>query len=218
MAELADFDRFVLVHVKNPPLPAVRDAVLDAAREFCTRTRIETEFVELSIVAGDPVIDVDASDSAYEACDVLSVITPEGKLRPRTKLELEQRYPKGWMNETTADPRLLFGYFQPREYELRIVPTLTIDATVTAEIALRPRLPELAGPSTKVPDVLLDSFADEIGYGAAARLHAHVNAFYADRTQVAGFRATFNAAVIRAADRHEAGHNKPDLYTGRDVF
>ena len=215
MAAFRDFDRYVMPYVAGAPMPAVDDALLQAAIEFCEKTYAINEDFFVKAPA-KPEILVDSADSNLDPYAVLEVYGTECKLAVETKQTLREKYPDGWQDETVDLPDELVGWMSLGENTIRLIPYLTAATTekvLRLEVAMKPSL-----DATALPDLLLARWPEKIAAGALARLHAHANVPYADPNRVARYEAIFNSAISKAADEVEAGFNRPQLRTGLDEF
>jgi hypothetical protein len=216
MATFRSFDRYLKQYIANAPNPAIDDALLDAAIDFCDRTRVINGMTErLPVVAGSGEVEVDAPDSNLVVANVIAVYTTARKLTSKTKSELDQLYPKGWMWEEASEAsRILYWLAQSRAtITLVPYPTFNSGQEVVAEAAYKP-----ARAAASLPDDLLEHYAEAIAAGALARLHSHPGAAYADSARAGGFATMFEAYIAKHADEHLSGVGKPHLRTGTDEF
>lgn len=211
MAAFADFDRFIRPFIMNAPVPAIQDALLDAAIEFCEKSRLITQILEdkFSIAANQAEIEIDSPDGELAIAQPVNVWTATGKLQPKSKIELDDLYPSGWPTKTTGSLDSLLYWLSLSRPTLRLVPYLTVSASaaLTIEVALKP-----TRAAATLPDVLLQDWAEDIAAGALARLNEHPLP-YAMPDRVKGYRNAFDRAIVRAADYHARGFNKPVLRT-----
>ncbi|MNK98676.1 hypothetical protein D3C87_1190470 [compost metagenome] len=215
MAALADFERFVLPLVEGAPAPAVEDAILDAAVEFCTRTRLLRTFLDpLTLVPGTTEYELDPPEADTQIVDVTGVWLPEGRLDPATRPELEELFPDGWAWRqvgTTAEVRRFYcrlpGFVQ-------LVPALAAKAprALRLEVAYAP-----TRSARELADVLLNRYAEQLASGALARLHQH-KAGYADPGRATAYLTAFDQACVSLADEGARGFAKRRMRTGGDEF
>lgn len=197
MALVTDFERYVLPFLEGAPLPAIDDAVLDACVEFATRTRVLRNVSDpITLLANVPEYELDSPDSQTVVTDVTGVWLTCGEVKPATRPELNDTYPKGWMTRAESDLNRLRWYYSPRPGILRLVPMLSIKAAnaMTVEVAYAP-----TRKAAQVDDILFDTYAEVIAQGALARLHQH-RASYADPSRVATYLQSFEAAIGESAD------------------
>ncbi|MEN4919436.1 hypothetical protein ABE485_12240 [Achromobacter spanius] len=215
MAALADFERFVLPMVEGAPAPAIEDAILDAAVEFCTRTRLLRTFLDpLTLVPGTTEYELDPPEADSQIVDVTAAWLPEGPLDPATRPELEELFPDGWAWRqvgTTAEVRRFYcrlpGFVQ-------LVPAVTVKAprALRLEVAYAP-----TRAARELHDVLLNRYAEQLANGALARLHQH-KAGYADAGRASAYLTAFEQACNGLADEGARGFAKRRMRTGGDEF
>jgi len=215
MAALADFERFVLPLVEGAPAPAIEDAILDAAVEFCTRTRLLRTFLDpLTLVPGTTEYELDPPEADTQIVDVTAAWLPEGPLNPATRPELEELFPDGWAWRqvgTTAEVRRFYcrlpGFVQ-------LVPAVTVKAprALRLEVAYAP-----TRAARELHDVLLNRYAEQLASGALARLHQH-KAGYADAGRASAYLTEFEQACNGLADEGARGFAKRRMRTGGDEF
>lgn len=221
MAKFADFERYVLPWISNVPIPAMHDALRDAAIEFCERTRVVTRMMTgLPIVAGEPDIPLDLVDCDMEVCEPLEVWlvesgVPIGKPRPKTTKELDDRFPEGWRDEVRDSLRLIPFWISLTKCSVRLVPQLSVslNSAVSVLAAMKP-----TNDAKALPDLLFRHYGQDIGHGALALLHSHKEVGYADSKRVQPHRTAFELAMTKANDHYAHGFNKPQLRSGRDEF
>lgn len=215
MAALADFERFVLPLVEGAPAPAVEDAILDAAVEFCTRTRLLRTFLDpLTLVPGTTEYELDPPEADSQIVDVTAAWLPEGPLEPATRPELEELFPDGWAWRqvgTTAEVRRFYcrlpGF-------IRLVPAVAAKAprALRLEVAYAP-----TRSARELADVLLNRYAEQLANGALARLHQH-KAGYADAGRASAYLTAFEQACNGLADEGARGFARRRMRTGGDEF
>lgn len=216
MAQLSDFERYVLPFVAGAPAPAVEDAVLDACIEFCTRARVLRQILSpVTLVPKVAEYELDPPDGDNRITEVMAAWLPQGKIDPLTRPVLDELYPAGWANLSTADVRDVRGYYCRAPGIIRLVPMLSIKVAraLTLEVAYAP-----ARTATEVDDLLFDQYAEQIAAGALARLHEHPDADYADPSRVSSYRTKFEQAITGHSDDTQHGHAHHPLRSGMDDF
>ena len=215
MADLRDFERFVLPFCPGAPLPAVHDAVLDASIEFCTRTRLDRHFVEpITLVRGVVEYEIDPPDGDSQVTEALAAWLPEGKIDPATRPELDALYPGGW------DQLRVGSTFEVRRFYCRAPGFIRLVPAVDVKVARALRLEIAVAPTRdarEVPDVLLHRHAERIRDGALSRLHQHA-ASYADPQRALVYGELFERHCNTLADESTHGFSHQPLRTGRDAF
>ncbi|MDS1141717.1 hypothetical protein RE432_14845 [Pusillimonas sp. SM2304] len=216
MAQVADFQRYVLPFIANAPLPAVDDAVVDACVDFCTRTRVlRTIMAPVALVPGPGEYELDAPDGDNVIVSVTSCWLPQGKVFSKTRRELDDQFPNGWANLETSDTRSVWGFHCRLPGFLRLVPKLSVKVSraMTLEVAYAP-----SRTATEVDDVLFQLYAEVIAAGALSRLHKHPDAIYADPSRVAAYTEEFEQAIASCGDDSAHGFAYQPMRTGRDEF
>jgi hypothetical protein len=212
VATFLQWETLVAPYVTGHSVPALIDATRDAAIDFMQRTRIDTRIkgsnvytpsepdMELPLVSNDTV--------PYQA---INVWTPTGLVLPKTRREIDEQFPQGFVGETVDDTRNVFGWISLRPGIVRLVPALTVETVLRLEIAYQPKRNAM-----QVDDYLFDLFGEHIALGVMARMMAQRDTPYFDPNGAAIFSAQFDMAISRVADRAGIGHNKPRLQSGQD--
>lgn len=215
MAGVGDFERFVLPFVEGAPTPAVEDAVVDSAIEFCTRTRVMRAMLDpVTLVPGMAEYELDPPDGASQITDVTGAWLPEGQILPLTRPRLAELFPAGWRAARAQSTRDVRGFYCRMPGLLELVPALAVQAprALLLEVAYAP-----VRNATEVPDLLLNRYAEQIAQGAAARLHQH-KAGYADPSRAGPYRVAFDEACVQFADDAARGFATQMQRTGGDEF
>lgn len=215
MASLADFERFVLPLVEGAPAPAVEDAILDAAVEFCTRTRLLRVFLDpLTLVPGTTEYELDPPEADTQIVDVTAAWLPEGQIDPATRPELEELFPDGWAWRQAGTTAEVSRFYCRLPGFIQLVPALTVKAprALRLEVAYAP-----TRTARELADVLLNRYAEQLASGALARLHQH-KAGYADPSRAAAYLTAFDRACAGFADEGARGFAKRRMRTGQDEF
>jgi len=212
-AALADFERFVLPFCVGAPMPAVHDAVLDAAIEFCTKTRAARDFADTIMTQpGVPEMEIDAPDGDSQVVEVLAAWLPGRQVDPATRPDLDAVYPAGWADLTAGSAAEVQRYYCRVPSVIRLVPALTVAVPLRLEIAVAP-----TRDATALPDILLSRYAEQIRDGALARLHQQA-APYADPQRAVLYGQLFDHHCAMLADDSQHGFAHQPLRTGRDEF
>lgn len=215
MASLADFERFVLPLVEGAPAPAVEDAILDAAVEFCTRTRLLRAFLDpLTLVPGTTEFELDPPEADTQIVDVTGAWLPEGKIDPATRPELEELFPNGWAWRQVGSTAEVRRFYCRLPGFVQLVPAVAVKAprALRLEVAYAP-----TRSARELADVLLNRYAEQLASGALARLHQH-KAGYADPGRAAAYLTAFDQACSALADEGARGFAKRRMRTGGDEF
>ncbi|CUJ82126.1 Uncharacterised protein [Achromobacter sp. 2789STDY5608615] len=215
MAALADFERFVAPLIEGAPAPAIEDAIVDAAVEFCTRTRVLRAFLDpVTLVPGATEYELDPPEADTQIVDVLAAWLPEGKVDSATRAELEEMFSDGWAWRqvgTTAEVRRFYSRL-PGFVQLVPAVTVKVPRALRLEVAYAP-----TRAVRELPDVLLNRYAEQLASGALGRLHQH-KAGYADPGRAAGYLQEFDQACTDLADDGARGFAKRRMRTGGDEF
>ena len=159
MATLETFRPMVLGRLPGCPESVVYDAVRDACIEFCKRTQLLTQTVEVEVVAGEPSVTLyPDSDVHWEVLDVRRGSSPLTGLN-RREFILQN------LNQDAGTPGY---YYLDGEQNLVLWPLPDANETLTALVALRPK-----DTATRVPDVLFSEFREPIAAGARAWVRRH---------------------------------------------
>lgn len=215
MAALADFERFVAPLVEGAPAPAIEDAILDAAVEFCTRTRLLRAFLDpVTLVPGTFEYELDAPEADTQIVDVVAAWLPEGPVTSATRPELEERYPDGWAWRQVGSTAEVRHFYCRLPGFVQLVPAVTAKAprALRLEVAYAP-----TRSARDLHDVLLNRYAEQLANGALARLHQH-KAGYADPGRAGTYQAAFDLACNTLADDGARGFAKRRMRTGGDEF
>lgn len=196
-----DYEAFlqeVLPYVHDCPEHVAVAAVRNACIEFCDRSHY--------VLYETPSIDALAGVASYE------LTLPDGMtiarivdgwcfglpLRPKSEDDVRAIFPLDWRNmvgrpqyvtHITASTVVVV----PRPQEGAV-------EAMTFIVALRP-----TRASTVVEDVLYERFAEQIGWGARARLYATPNQPYSDPTQGLYYLARFRTAIAEATIERNRG-------------
>lgn len=184
MKYFTDFYSAVLLHVGGAPFPLVNEKLIDAAREFCERTRCWRD-VQTFRTNGDE--------------DELSCAPPDAAI-----LELEEvwfdghklarvpfkdvdpaSWPEDWQRPHSGISPVCVS--QANHNAIVIAPKAA--GTVRASMFLIP-----TPDAQTLPDVLYDRFREAVANGAIARLCALPDQPYSDFNKAAAFTGLFEAA------------------------
>jgi len=214
MARFRQWETLVAPYVTGHSVPALEDAARNAAIDFMQRTRIDTR------VRGNLFYDPDEPDmgmplasnetTPYQA---INVWTTHGWVNPRTRREIDERYPDGFVGVTVTDPRDVWGWISLRPGLVRLIPSLSIETTLRMEIAYQPKR-----TAAVIDDYLFDLYGEQIAWGCIARMLMHRDVPYSNPGMAPAFDARFEQAISRLMNRAGAGHNKPRLQSGGDAL
>lgn len=215
MAALADFERFVVPLIEGAPTPAVEDAIVDAAIEFCTRTRVLRAFLDpVTLVPGATEYELDPPEADTQIVDVVAAWLPERPVTSATRAELEEKFPDGWAWRQVGSTAEVQHFYCRLPGVVRLVPAVTVKAprALRLEVAYAP-----TRNARELHDVLLNRYAEKLANGALARLHQH-KAGYADPGRAGGYQTAFDQDCNTLADDGARGFAKRRMRTGGDEF
>lgn len=186
-----------------PTLTLVKNAIRNAAIEFCDRTWVYR-------VAHDPLA-VEANVPDYELepptktalVKVLRAWYDKKEIYPKTQDELAQLF-SHWPS-ITGTP-LYFTQRSPDVLLLVPTPAASLQDALTAEIAIKP-----TRASTGISTDLFEKYLEEIAYGAKARLFAMSRKPWSDVTLAAYNRGMFDECVGKAKVQAVKGHTRARL-------
>jgi hypothetical protein len=154
MASLDDFLAIVRGRLPGCPDFILKEAVRDAAIEFCKRTRLLVERITVAVEADEAAVTLSpATDLHWEVLDLR---------RDNTRLT-----PWNRREATVQDQSLETGtpqyYYQEGDLTLVLSPIPDADETLTALVTLRPD-----DAATTLPDVLWTDYREPVAAGARA--------------------------------------------------
>jgi hypothetical protein len=190
--DYSNFYEYVLPEVHGCPKGVAKNAIRDAAIEFCDKTQIWT--------APSTTTDIKdgysryAFDTRTDGAIVTTVAYAAVSNNPIELIDAQSlsQLASDWRNLESSSPTKCF---MDTNETIRLVgtPTKDIDDGLYVEVALKP-----SRTSTECPSFLLENWAEEIAHGALARLKAMVGRVWADGNLVAYHRSEFRAGVSRA--------------------
>lgn len=212
MATFRDWERLIGPYMTGVSVPAMEDAVREACIEFCQRTRVDTRIKgSVTYLPEEPDTELPLVSNETTPWQVLNLWTPSGWLAPKTRREIDDKFPDGFVGVTVSDTRDLFGWISLRPQIVRLVPALSIEAVLRLELCYQPRR-----AARMVDDFMLDLFGEQVSWGALTRLAEHADVPYAQPDKVTYYRGRFEDAISRVAHRSAGGHNKMRLTSGGD--
>jgi hypothetical protein len=212
VATYRQWERLIGPYMSGVPVPALEDAVRDACIEFCQRTRVDTRIKgSVEYVPEEPDTALPLVTNETAPWQLLNLWTPTGLLLPKTRREIDERFPDGFVGVTVSDTRDLFGWISLRPQLVRLVPALSVETALRMEVCYQPKRASLM-----VDDYLYDLFGEQVSWGAMARLGEHADVPYGNPAIAKGARMKFEDAISRVAHRSTGGHNKMRLASGED--
>ena len=194
MAALADFAKYVRPEVPGCPEPLITDAVLRACIDFCTRTELLSEIIELpteATVATYAITPTDPELYPARLRNVLKNKLPLDKTDAATHAVSRERH----------DSRSPEKYFAPTRKQITFAPVPDSVETIELDLVLRPDR-----DATTVPDVLFDEWATAIASGAKSLLQMMEGSAWANAALGAYHKTNYDADVATAAVQAAMGN------------
>lgn len=191
MADLSGIARLVRIAVPGCPEPLISDAIIDAAIEFCRRTRAVTEDVSVTTAAADATYPLDTS-AGTRAWRVLRVERDTVPLNKSSKPVFDAN------PHLRADGTASHYYLEDDTLTLGPVPEVveTLDVSVVVEPVLG---------ATTIPDVLYNDWRRVVAAGAKAILLAIPKTEWQSLSDAAIELAAFNSGVEDAITKRDGG-------------
>lgn len=156
----ADFHPYVLPDVPGCPEPLLDQALRETAREFCTRTKVWTEWRDPFSASGNQrVFEFDADAGS----EVVAAVSASVNGEPYSVFG-SHKLPAGWQDEANGcvkDHTLI--HINSKEFVL--YPKPNAGESIVIELALRPTM-----TATGVGDVVFEEFTESIAWGTKYRL------------------------------------------------
>lgn len=193
MIDLDDFLPHIAPKAPGCPVPSAHVALLQAAAQFCERTRTWKHEAEM------PINDLD--DISFDAPDGAIVMEFESVLFDGVKLEAKttdwmDRCMRGWRRGDIA------GY--PRFYTQKSMGTLRIapieNGILTVNCILKPAM-----DADQLPDFLLEQYAEVLAWGALGRLLSTPDQPFTDFNVGAAYLAAFENKLAGLAYKTTTG-------------
>ena len=154
MTPLDDFLPLIRGRLPGCPETLLRDATLAAAIEFCKRTQLLTQTVEVEVVAGEPNVTLYPDSDVY--WEVLEVRRASTRLTPLNRQEVIVQD----LGMETGKPQY---YYLEGDRSLLLLPIPESAETLSALVTLRPK-----DTAARLDDVLYSDFREVIAAGARA--------------------------------------------------
>ena len=190
-----------------PDLPGCPEAmalndILDAAIEFCERTKVhKIDLAPITLLANTPSVSfsVPASTPQTRVHVILQALYGTTPLDFKDPDYLSVHYDPSWRTKTGTPLYIT----QDDEESFRVVPYLTVDATVTLNlfVALKP-----TAAATDIEARLWREYRDIIADGAMGRLMLTPKKPYSDAQLGAFHMDEFNTAIGRINRKAFRGH------------
>lgn len=200
MRKVADFLPFVLPFVPGCSNPQAKQAIVSACIEFCEQSMIAQNIQTETVVSGTMDYDVEVP-AQMSLVRVMQVFYKGARLKPRSRemvvnpmaLRAES------IDDVTIQTGTPFEWFirAPEDEVVTVYPRPDALAASTGGLTIVSALQPAVG-ATSVPDVLFDNYAEDIGFGAVARLVAVPGQSFSAPAAEAGFRKKFLDALSGA--------------------
>lgn len=214
MATFRQWETLVAPYVTGHSVPALEDAARAATIDFMQRTRIDTRVIgQQEYEPAEPDMPLPLISNETQPYQAISVWTTAGRVDPKTRSEMDERWPGGWVGLAVSDLREVWGWISLRPGIIRLVPQLSIPTVLRLEVCYQPRR-----NARQVEDYIYDLYGESIAWGTIARLMSHRDMPYSDPSGAQQYGAMFNAEINRLRNRYAVGHNKPRLRSGGDVL
>lgn len=161
---LDDFANHVRVEVPACPEPMILDALLRTCIDFCTRTEMFSEIIELPTQTDVVSYAIAASSQDMYPARIRNVIN--GNKKPLDKSDAAS-YAISTRRKDTGPAET---YHAPTRAQLVVEPIPSTGETLEVDVVLRP-----ARAAANVPDVLFDEWLTAIANGAKADLMSKIN-------------------------------------------
>jgi hypothetical protein len=166
---IADFLPRLLPDLPGCPSAAVKQALIDAAKEFLTESQVWNEVQDpTQIVSGVQEYSLDAPDSSARCIDVRAIYAPwmpRGSLIGVTLAQIARDDP-AWAERTGSQPVYYTRAFDFSNYRVFPMPT-----NVPAGTQVRVHgVYTLTDAATKLPDDIVTRYGEAIASGAKQRL------------------------------------------------
>lgn len=203
------FHIYVLPKVPGAPEPIVDEAIREAAREFCERTRLHKHTVSVAVGTGATVTPIPPTDT--EICHVMFARIGTKKIVPETEDRLREMYGSDWM-ERTGESEYIVG---DTEDIFRLVPYLGVANTqqLTLRVALRP-----TEAAAGLEEWIYKRHQRVISHRALSILMGSPETLpYSNPPQSAAYKQAFDEAVGRIRKEAYRGHTRAKVRS-RPIF
>lgn len=181
---MIELDRFLprmLPYLVGCPDPLAKQALVDSAIEFCSRTNaVSTALDPISTVGGSATYELEPP--AETKVSLVQRVWYEGDLIVPVPYEQAT----GIYGRPEGSPRFYFGEFVDEVYSITLVPTP--DKNSSEGLRIRAALVPTRS-ATKLHDVLFDRYADAVVHGAIAIVASIPDQSYTDLRLAAESRA-----------------------------
>jgi len=194
-----DFLPYVLPEVIGAPDPLVKQHIVSASAEFCSKTLAWTDAQDpIPLVDGEPEYEIDCPSGAY-ALTVRDVTIGGTRLVPVTVDQLPQVLPN-WQTAQGSEPSYYNASGTRGSIRVYPTPANTTGQSMTVRAAFVP----VSGAST-LPDFLGQQHMEVIASGAKARLLMMPGVAWSNPVLAAYHKTLFDAGIVdaRIAEQHD---------------
>ena len=188
MIPLESFLPLVRGRIPGCPEMILENAVRDACIEFCKRTQLLTERVDVDVEAGEPLVTLFPGSDLH--WDVLDLRRANTRLTPLNRQEVIVQD----LGLETGQPQY---YYLEGDRSLVLLPIPESAETLTALVSLRPK-----DSAQRVPEVLYSDYREPIAAGARAWVRRNygdwVNPQFEAEDRAIFERAVHNQNIRRA--------------------
>lgn len=202
MIDLEEFLPQINPKAPGVPLPAARQAILQAARQICERSRMWKGSEEMVVTDLDD-IDFSTPDGSVllDYDSVTFRTTPDGApipLEAKTAAWMDQ-YMRGWRRGTITDyPRF---FTQTHTGTLRVAPIE--NGFVAVNYTLLPTM-----DADQLPDFLLHQFGEMLAWGALGRILSTPDQPFTDFNVGAAYLSAFEQKLASLSFKASSGQQR----------
>lgn len=194
----------VLPYVHDCPEFVAVAAIRNACIEFCDRTDWWLYTHDpITVVANQNTYELDLPDFTVES-RILEGWYNNFPLKPKSEDQLRSMYNLDW-RQMEGSPQFL-TQLDPGEVIVVPFPTFTTTNTLNLIVVLKP-----TRDSVDVDDSIYERWAEQIGFGARARLYEIPNQPFYDPGSAAKYRMMFETAMGKAALERQRGISRANL-------
>jgi len=181
----------VMPYVRECPEIVAVNALRNAMIEFCDKSMLwQYEVDPIDVVAGTTEYTL-ALPPGTGIARIMDLFHNGHRLQPRSETELASLYVDDWRSQQ-GEP-CYYTQRWPNVVILCPAPSTSILSGLDLIVALRPTRAGIA-----VDDFLFERWAEEIAFGARARIMAISGQPYTDQVQASYYRAQFESAIGKA--------------------
>ncbi|MBA4285467.1 MAG: hypothetical protein C0434_08050 [Xanthomonadaceae bacterium] len=203
MADLSYVAQLVRAKIRGPSEPAIRLAIIESARQFCT----ESWFVRRTVIA-DLVPDTETYQLLLDGSTDLEIIGVRaadvqaldgGEIRPLVDEDFSGVEPGRTARQPTVYQFVPYGFIAVR-------PVPTEAGLMRVEVACT-----VADDAQTLPDDLITEYARALSQGALAALQTQAGTDWFNPNMAASNQAMYSAAVTNAKGRSLRNFNRRNL-------